>query len=151
MIMKTLLLGMAVMLLTGFSVLAQSTAPRGVPAVALNAFQQQFPKARQVEWERKKDGNFEVEFVVGLMGRDQQAIISPEGKVLKHEEDLSSSSLPDAVKNQIKTEFNGYRIDDAKKVTVDGKVTYVVDLESRQGDLKVQFDPDGKILKEQLD
>ncbi|GGC20119.1 hypothetical protein GCM10011386_10020 [Parapedobacter defluvii] len=126
-------------------------APRGVPAVVLNAFQQQFPKARQVEWERRKDGNFEVEFNLSLVGRDHQAIISPDGKVLKHEEELSSSSLPDAVKQQIKTEFNGYRIDEVKKIEEGGKVSYAVDLDSRQGDLKVLFDADGKILKERMD
>lgn len=148
--MKKVLIGCMVMLLTSFSVMAQK-APRGVPAVVLNAFQQQFPKARQVEWERKRDGNFEVEFNVGLVGRDQKAFISPDGKVLKHEEELSSSSLPDAVKNQIKTEFDGYRIDEVKKIDEGGKITYAVDLESRSGDLKVLFDTDGKILKERMD
>lgn len=148
--MKKLLVGCTVMLLTSFSVMAQN-APRGVPAVVLNAFQQQFPKARQVEWERKRDGNFEVEFNVGWVGRDQKAFISPDGKVLKHEEELSSSSLPDAVKKQLRTEFNGYRVDDAKKIDEAGKITYAVDLESRSGDLKVLFDTAGKILKERMD
>ncbi len=148
--MKKLLIGFTVVLLTSFSVMAQK-APRGVPAVVLNAFQQQFPKARQVEWERRKDGTFEVEFNVGLVGRDQKAFISPDGNVLKHEEELSSSSLPDAVKKQIKTEFDGYRIDEVKKIEEAGKITYAVDLESRYGDLKVLFDTDGKILKERMD
>lgn len=148
--MKKLLIGFTVMFLTSFSAMAQN-APRGVPAVVLNAFQQQFPKARQAEWERRKDGTFEVEFNVGLVGRDQKAFISPDGNVLKHEEDLSSSSLPDAVKKQIKTEFSGYRIDEVKKISRAGKITYAVDLESRSGDLKVDFDPEGKIVKERMD
>lgn len=137
-------------MLTSLSVAAQP-APRGVPAVALNAFQQQFPNARQVEWERRRDGTFEVEFNIGWMGRDQKALISPDGNVIKHEEDISSSSLPEAVKKQIRSEFAGYRIDDAKKVNEAGQVSYVVDLESRSGDVKVQFDAQGKILKERLD
>jgi len=148
--MKKLLVGFTVMLLTSFSVIAQN-APRGVPAVVLNAFQQQFPKARQVEWERRKDGTFEVEFNVGLVGRDQKAFISADGNVVKHEEELSASSLPDAIKNQIKTEFDGYRIDEVKKIEAAGKITYAVELESRHGDLTVDFDPDGKIVKERMD
>ncbi|MFC7525940.1 PepSY-like domain-containing protein [Parapedobacter sp. GCM10030251] len=149
--MKKLVIGFTVvLLLTSFSAMAQN-APRGVPAVVLNAFQQQFPKARQAEWERRNDGTFEVEFNVGLVGRDQKAFISPDGKVLKHEEELSSSSLPEDVKKQIKAEFAGYRVDEVKKITEGGKVVYAVDLESRSGDLKVHFDPAGKILKERMD
>ena len=148
--MKKLLIGLAVVVSTGGSVMAQK-APRGVPAVVVNAFQQQFPKARQVEWERERDGNFEVEFNVGLTGRDQKVLISPDGSVLVHEEELSSSSLPDTIKNQLKTEFDGYRVDDVKKFNRAGKITYEVDLDSRTGDLEVLFDANGKILKERLD
>lgn len=148
--MKKLLIGFTGILLTSFSAMAQN-APRGVPAVVLNAFQQQFPKARQAEWERRKDGTFEVEFNIGLVGRDQKAFISPDGKVMKHEEELASSSLPDVIKKQIKTEFSGYRIDEVKKISQAGKITYVVDLEGRSGDLKVDFDPEGKIVKERMD
>ena len=149
--MKKLLLGLMIVFLTNLSVMAQDAQRRGVPAVVLNAFQQQFPKARQVEWEKKKDGNYEVEFDIGLISRDHQAIISPEGKVLRYEEELASYSLPDAVKAQIKTEFDGYRTGDVKKIDVEGKITYGVELDSRYGDLKVSFDPDGKIVKERMD
>ena len=149
--MKKLLIGLAILSFANLSVMAQDAPRRGVPAVVLNAFQQQFPKARQVEWERQRDGNYEVEFNIGLVGRDHKAFISPEGKVLKHEEEITSYSLPDAVKKQIKTEFDGYRIGDAKRITVEGRVTYEVELDSRYGDLKVNFDSEGKILKERMD
>ena len=148
--MKKLWMGVALLLATGFSAIAQHP-PRGVPAVVLNAFQQKFPKARQVEWDQRKDGNFEVEFNIGGAGRDQKAFISPGGEVLKHEEELASSSLPEAIKNQLRNAFNGYRVDEVKKVDEAGKITYVVDLESRSGDLQVLFDPQGKILKERMD
>ncbi|SEK69854.1 PepSY-like domain-containing protein [Parapedobacter koreensis] len=149
--MKKLVFNLFVLFLTGLSVMAQGASPRGVPAVVINAFQQQFSKARQVEWERRKDGSYEVEFNVGLIGRDQKAFISPEGKVLKHEEEIASSALPEAVKKQLKTEFDGYRVEDAKKIDTAGTVAYEVELESRYGDLQVRFDSDGKILKERMD
>ncbi|MGK6352126.1 PepSY-like domain-containing protein [Parapedobacter sp. DT-150] len=149
--MKKLLISLGVLLLANLSMVAQDAALRGVPAVVLNAFQQQFPKARQVEWERKNDGNYEAEFNLSLIGRDHTVFISPEGKVLKHEEEISSSSLPDAVEQQIKTEFGGYRIEDAKQIDTGGIVTYRVDLEGRNNDLTVEFDPKGKILNERMD
>lgn len=149
--MRKLLLGLMIVFLTDLSVVAQTVQVRGVPAVVLNAFQQQFPKARQAEWEKKKDGNFEVEFDVGLISRDHKAVISPEGKVIRYEEELASYSLPDAIKTQIKTEFAGYRTGDVKKIEVGGKITYDVELDSRSGDLKVEFDSNGKIIKERMD
>ena len=149
--MRKLLLGLMIVSLTNFSVMAQDAQRRGVPAVVLNAFQQQFPKARQVEWEKMKDGTYEVEFSVGLISRDHQAMITPEGKVVRYEEELASYSLPDAVKTQIKTEFAGYRTGDIKKIDMEGKITYEVELDSPSEDLKVEFDSDGKILKERMD
>lgn len=149
--MRIFVISLIVLCAANLAVSAQTAVPRGVPAVVLNAFQQQFPKARLVEWEKQKSGNYEVEFVVGLMGRDQQAVISPEGKLMRHEEDLSSTSLPDAIKKQLKADFDGYRVSDVKKVTSGGNIHYEVELESRQGDLKVDFDPEGKVLKERLD
>lgn len=149
--MKKLLVGLAMLLSMGLSVVAQDVQRRGVPAVVLNAFQQHFPKARQVEWEREKDGSYEVEFNIGLVSRDHKALISSEGKVLRHEEEIASSSLPDAVKKRIKAEFNGYRIDGAKKIDKEGKVAYLVELDSLQGDLEVHFDAGGQVLKERMD
>lgn len=149
--MRRLLFGLAILSLAYLPASAQGVQKRGVPAVVLNAFQQQFPKARQVEWEKKRDGNYEVEFDNGLFSRDHQAIISPDGKVLRHEEELASYSLPDAVKQQIKTEFDGYRVGDVKKIDTGGTITYEVDLDSRQGDLDVIFAADGKIVKERMD
>src|SRR5690606_24303849 len=112
----------------------------------LNAFQQKFPKARHVEWAQRKDSNFEVDFNIGLAGRDQKALISPEGRVLKHEEELSSSGVPEAVKNQLNTKFGGYRLDEVTKIDEAGKITYLVDLESRSGNRKVLFDAGGNML-----
>lgn len=149
--MGKLLFGLCVLLLVYSPVSAQNVQQRGVPAVVLNAFQQQFPNARQVDWEKKRNGNYEVEFDNGWFSRDHLAIISPEGKVLRYEEELASYSLPDAVKQKIKVEFDGYRVGDVKKVETGGLTTYAVELESRRGDLEVLFATDGKIMKERMD
>ena len=149
--MKKLLFGLSVLFLAYFSADAQGVEKRGVPAVVLNAFQQQFPKARQVEWEKKRDWNYEVEFDVGLFSRDHQAIISPRGKVLRHEEELASYSLPDAVKQQIKAGYDGYRVEDVKKIDTQGEVTYEVELDGRDDDLKVIFDTGGRVIKGRVD
>ena len=149
--MKRLLFGLVMLSLAYLPANGQAVQQRGVPAVVLNAFQQQFPKARDVEWDRNRDGNYEVEFDIGMFSRDHEAIISPDGKVLRHEEDLASYSLPDAVKETIKAEFDGYRVEDVKKIDTGGTITYKVELDSRQGDLDVVFSANGEIIKERMD
>lgn len=141
---------MIVLLVVCFSAKAQHTA-RNVPAIVLNAFQQEFPKARQVEWEQRKDGSFEVEFNMGMVRRDQKVFFSPDGTMLKHEEELPASALPDVIRDQLRTAFDGYRVDEVRKIEEFGKITYAVDLERPSGDLKVLFGADGKVLKERMD
>ncbi len=150
--MKSTVLGLTALFLTYFSAIAQSIPHRrDLPAVVLNAFQQRFPQAKRAEWEKKKDGVYEVEFEVGLLGRDHKVYISPDGKVLKHVKEIVSSSLPDAVRQQIKINYSRYRTGDAYKIEVDDRVTYEVELESRYGDLVVVFGVDGEVIGERMD
>ena len=149
--MKNLLLTLCVLSSVYLSAGVQAAQKREVPAVVLNAFQQKFPNARDVEWARTRDGNYEVEFDNGIFGRDSDALISPEGKVLRHEEDITAGALPDAVKEKIRAKFDGYRVDNAKKVDTGGTITYEVELESRHGDMDVVFAADGAIVKERID
>lgn len=130
---------------------AQETREHGVPASVLKAFQQRFPKARVVEWEQHNNGNFEAEFIVGFSGRDQKVILSPDGRLLRHEEELSTSMLPDVVRGRIREQFSGYRISDAKRITFGEDTFYEVELEGRRHDLKVDFASDGAILRERMD
>mgnify|MGYP001401630905 CR=1 FL=1 len=143
--------GLAAALAAVLSAEGQTISQRAVPAVVLNTFQQQFPGARQAEWEKRRDGSYEVEFHVGLFGRDHNAYISNDGKLLVHEEEVASSSLPVAVKDRIRTDFAEYSIEDVKKVTSGNQVIFKVELDSRSQDLHVEFHPDGTVKKELRD
>ncbi|MFC3196777.1 PepSY-like domain-containing protein [Parapedobacter deserti] len=131
--------------------IAQPIQTRSVPAVVLNTFQQQFPKAGRVEWERHGDGNYEVEFTVGLTGRHHKVAINHEGKMLIHEEEIAYYSLPDAIKQHIMAAFGGYRIGGAKKIEQGGNRLYEVELDSRHGDLEIYFNAAGQVLKKQVE
>ena len=130
---------------------AQDILQRNLPAVVVNAFQQHFPKAKQVEWEKTADGLYEAEFELGLLNRDHKVYITPEGRVQKHIEEISASSLPAAVKQQLDTRYGGYRTGDVTKIESGEQVNYIVELENRREELKVSFDAGGKVLDERPD
>lgn len=149
--MKRSILAVLAIVSANLPALAQDIVQRNLPAVVVNAFQQQFPKAKQVEWEKTADGLYEAEFEMGLMSRDHKVYISPEGRLQKHVEEISSSSLPEAVKKQLDARYGNYRIGDVSKIEAGKQLTYVVELENRAEELKLTFDASGKVLDERAD
>ncbi|HRN56268.1 MAG TPA: PepSY-like domain-containing protein [Agriterribacter sp.] len=128
---------------------AQDIPQSQVPSVVLNHFKQTFPKAFDVEWEIK--GNrYCVEFETKL-SKDHEACYDNSGRLLRHKEDITKRKLPAAIQSAIKSNFNGYRIDDIKKITTGSTIEYIVELQSLKDDLKVVFDEKGKILKQYAD
>jgi len=129
---------------------AQNMSHTQVPAVVINAFQQQFPKASDVEWERKGPV-YEVEFETGLSGKDHTVLIDSLGKITSHKQDITEQELPAAVLQAIKQQFNGYRLDDMESIDTNGTMTYKTELKKKPEEWKVLFSADGKILQKIAD
>ena len=92
-----------------------------VPSVVLNAFQSNYPKASDVEWEMLGD-DYQVDFEIERV--DYEAIFSAEGDMLKYKYEISSTELPEAVKKAITANYANYQIDDKDlyyQVELDGK------------------------------
>lgn len=148
--MKNLILTISILGLSITNISAQDIRQSEVPSVILNHFQKSFPKAADIDWEIK--GNYyEVEFETGFLGDDHKILYSRDGKLVRHEEEISKSNLPKTVLASIKRSFNGYRTDDIKKITEDGKVIYNVELKNYSQEWKVVFDAQGRILQKKED
>lgn len=148
--MKNLILTISILGLSLTNISAQDIHQNEVPSVILNHFQKSFPKAADIDWEIK--GNlYEVEFETGFLGDDHKVLYSRDGKLVRHEEEISKSNLPKAVLASIKKSFNGYRTDDIKKITEGGKVIYNVELKNYSQEWKVIFDAQGRILQKRED
>lgn len=149
--MKTLLSLAVAALTTSTALHAQQLTTAQLPAPVSAAFNQAFPKAMDVEWKQKGE-QYKVEFETGLLFTDHEVWYDATGKLLRHEEEISTSDLPAAVTAAIAKEFAGYRVDDAERVTVDGVATYVVELKmSGQPEWKVGYSADGKQLQKAQD
>lgn len=148
--MKNLILTISILGLSITNISAQDIRQSEVPSVILNHFQKSFPKAADIDWEIK--GNYyEVEFETGFLGDDHKILYSRDGKLVRHEEEISKSNLPKTVLASIKRSFNGYRTDNIKKITEGGKVIYNVELKNNSQEWKVVFDAQGRILQKKED
>ena len=148
--MKNLILTISILGLSFNQISAQDIHQSEVPSVILNHFQKTFSKASDIEWEIKGD-LYEVEFETGFLGDDHKVLYSRDGKMVRHEEEISKNSLPKSVSSSIKKSFNGYRTDDIKKITENGKVFYNIELKNYSQEWKVIFDAQGKILQKRQD
>ncbi len=127
---------------------AQDLPQSEVPSVVLNTFQQKFSNAADVEWEAKGD-LYKAEFKIGSRGHD--AWIDKSGKITKHKEDFPKKDLPQSIQQQISTDFKAYKLDDADKIEMDGKVFYQVELDGSADDRKVLFTAEGKVQENVVD
>ena len=127
---------------------AQEIPQSQVPSVVLNAFQGKFSNATDVEWESKNE-LYKAEFEVDKRGHD--VWIDKTGKITKHKEDFPKKDLPQAVQQQLTSEFKAYKLDDADKIEMDGKIFYQVELDGTSDDRKVLFSADGKVQENTVD
>ncbi len=149
--MKTQMLSFAIIALlsTNLSV-AQDISPGQVPSVVLNKFTREYPKARDVEWE-KEATTYKVEFELGW-NIDHEIRYNSTGEITMHSHDISEKDLPEAVLQTLNTEFNDYRVDDVKRIASGAEVVFSMELNSLlQSDLKVVIDQNGKVVSQLQD
>ncbi len=147
---KSFLIGAFALLVFANMVCGQDIPQGQVPSLVVNSFQQAFPKAFDVEWEM--DGEmYKVDFETGLLGTDHDAWYDKTGKLVRHKEEISKSDLPQSVLTKINAGFSGYHVDDVKKNTESGKVTYTLELKTSTEEWKVAFDTEGNVLSKVAD
>lgn len=144
--MKThIIIFFALMIITTGTGFAQDIPQSEVPEAVIRSFNEKFPKASDVEWERKGE-LYEVDFDMGFFA-DHDAWFDASGKMTRHKEEIAKSDLPKAVTAAITSQFSEYRIDDVDKITENGKVSYKVELENGDSDRKVYFSEDGTFIR----
>jgi uncharacterized membrane protein YkoI len=145
--MKTLKIFAVILFATG-AVMAQDLRPAEVPGNLKDAFNKEYSKATNVEWEKELD-NYKVEF--DLNRRDHEVWYNASGTVLKKEIEITEGELPQALRDAIKSRYAGYRVDDVEKIWQNNATTYEVELEKGQDEKYIVFDDNGKVLSERRD
>lgn len=142
--MKTLKILAALFFVTGVAV-AQDINPADVPAAVKNAFTKEYANATDVEWEKEME-NYQVDFDVDRM--DHEVWYNASGTVVKKEQDIAETTLPQAVRDALKAGYADYRLDDIEKVWQNNTTSYQLELEKGNEDKHVTFDANGKVIAE---
>lgn len=129
---------------------AQDLNKSEVPSVIINSFQKTFPKVYDVEWELG-GGYYKAEFETGMFGTDHDTWYDKTGRLIRHKEEISKNDLPKKVLAKIKSSFNGYRVEDVKRITENNKVTYTLELKTFTEEWKAAFDNTGNLLSKVAD
>ncbi|MEO9476749.1 MAG: PepSY-like domain-containing protein [Cyclobacteriaceae bacterium] len=133
-----------------FTAQSQDLSVSQVPSLILNQFGIQLPKATDAEWEME-GYLFRVDFETGW-NIDHGVWYDAEGKIVRHQEDISLAKLPKVVSERIRTDFDGYAINDLEQVAENDKIVYVMELNAviRQ-DWEVVIDATGNVLSKVAD
>src|SRR5690554_3433084 len=118
--------GLLVILLFSGNILAQKISQNNVPAVILNSFQVKFSTADDLEWRLDK-GNYRVDFEVN--NKDHEVQLDERGRFVKHKQDLYVSEIPKDVLETIGEKVPFFDVDDANKITENGKTTFEINFE----------------------
>lgn len=117
-------------------------AQKDLPQAVKTAFDQKFPNATDVEWDKEDDGNWEVEFELG--DEESTAVFSADGKWLETETEIAVEDLPEAVRNAVK----GQKVREAARILkADGATVFEVEI----GKKDLIYDAKGNLLMEEKD
>ena len=145
--MKTLLTSLFIVLLMKVGA-AQKIPEAQVPPVVLKAFQSKFPGIKEAKWE-VKDEVYKVQ--CEFQSREHDLWLDKNGIIKKHKQDFPKKELPQAIVSYVNQHFKEYKIDDADKITAEGKVFYEVDIEKKPEDRRLLFSEEGALIENKLD
>jgi len=143
--MKTVILGMSMLIAISFNACDQEQAPEKIKS----AFNQKFPNAEEVDWDMEKNNEWEAEFEVDE--NDMSATFDQNGQWLETETEIEENELPESVTLRLKNNFKGYEIEKAEYLESPEYKGYELELEGKDGDITVLIGMDGKKLKQEAE
>lgn len=125
--------------LAGFG---QDLKTKDVPEAAKLAFKKNFPKAKDIEWERAGD-DYKVDFEIAHV--DYTTIFTPDGKTVMSQKEVAPATLPKSIAADIRAKYPQARIDDVEQINTGGKISYKIDLDGTP-DATLYYSAGGKFI-----
>jgi uncharacterized membrane protein YkoI len=150
-------------LAVGLALLAGLTAARAdegkeekvpldkLPRAVVDAVKAKFPGAELVSAEKEKeDGKDVYEVAIKFKDHNIEVTLTPEGKILSIEKEITLKDLPRAVAAALEARYPRADIKKVEEIDKDGVISYEVLLVTAdKKKLEVTFDPKGKVLEEE--
>ena len=135
-----------IILVLGTLLSASTINATEVPDAIEKAFQQKFPTAKKVKWEKEKSNDYEASFV--LNDKEVSALYSPDGQLKETETEISISELPKAVVDAMNKKYPNVKIDEAAKIErSDNTVVYETEIKINRKTTDLLFDQNGNETK----
>lgn len=137
----------AFLLLATNGVFAETKDPE-VPKVIIDAFNEKFPDAKDVEWE-KDDLNYEADFEYG--GYEYEVTYSADGTWLETKKEIDVKEIPEKVLSAFKLLYPKAKIVEVEEVETPKSKFYEIEYKRRWKKREVIFDSYGKQLQKDLE
>ncbi len=146
--MRKTILGLSLILLSIFTLDAQTLTMNKVPPAVSHAFRAKYAAAQQESWELVASNTYQVGFFNAK--KRQTARFDNTGKWLETETDVTNGQIPRPVSNAIPKNFPGFDIQIMSQIeAADGTITYEVVLFKGRENYDVVFSVKGEILKKE--
>ena len=135
-----------IIIVVGILLSASTINATEVPDTIEKAFQQKFPNAKKVKWEKEKSNDYEASFV--LNDKEVSVLYSPDGQLKETETEISISELPKAVVDAMNKKYPNVKIDEAAKIErSDNTVVYETEIKINRKTTDLLFDQNGNETK----
>jgi hypothetical protein len=128
-------------LFLGLSLLSQVKVPDAVKT----AFNNKFPGASGLKWEKENKTELEANFKMN--NADVSANFKLDGSWVETETTIASSELPSAVKNAVDAKYPRAIYERTEKIEKPGKTLYEVNIKVNGKKKELELDPNGVIVK----
>lgn len=120
---------------------------KDIPTSVLNHFKSTYANAQVKDWDKERDGSFEVEFI--LDGKEWEAYYAADGGWLKTERDVTRSDVPQVVWDELsKSNYAAWKVDDLEEhQTSQHKSVYEVEVKNGGQKAYLYFLPNGTMVK----
>jgi hypothetical protein len=140
-IMKKKILLIVCSLMIGFNVIAANP-----PAVVSKAFENKFPGAEKVKWDKENAHEYEAEFTLG--GSKMSASFDETGKWLETETSITMRQVPDVVQASFNRDHPKAVVKGCSRIEkADGKFSYEIEMMVNSKIQEVHYADDGTALK----
>ena len=116
---------------------------------AKQSFEQKFPNAQNVSWEKEQAGEWEAEFT--LDGKKKSANFKENGEWLETESEITESEVPASVSRAMKAKFPTAKVEEINRVEREDGISYEYEFQLNGKTQEVLFNSSGTILKKQAE
>lgn len=131
-----------VILFTTLTVFSKGVKP---PQAVLTSFQQKFPSAQHVKWEKENATEYEANFK--LNNEEYSTNFKEDGTWLETEIEVAYSSLPEAVRKAFEKQITKKAKEASKVVKANGVTLYEVEYKEGMKTKEIVFNTDGTLAK----